>query len=194
MYVLQAEAYGCVKGLHRCIEWNYSSTGGASKQAMQQQQIPAWLQQAIDLLTFTVEEIESTPSLANTADKEALTANTFWHVSTQCCSHVARCISLLVVEMRLQQTCNLSQIYTACTCVLYYRKCSYRYHQRSHQQMQSIEQACYSRYTSRAPVHSLLARLRSKMTSTAQCTQLQKQSCFFLSLTIVGVLSLALVC
>eukprot|EP00953_Heterococcus_sp_UTEX-ZZ885_P012002 6914-Heterococcus_DN1.PRE.1 len=77
--IIEAEAYGCLRGLHRCIEWTYSSTGNASKQAMQQQQIPAWLQQAIDLLTFSVEKIESTPSLANTAGKEALTANTFWH-------------------------------------------------------------------------------------------------------------------
>jgi hypothetical protein len=101
IHVLQAEAYGCLRGLHRCIEWNYSSTGSASKKTMQQQQIPAWLQKAIDLLTFSVEEIESKPSLANIAGKEALTANTFWHVSTQCRSHVARCTSLLELEMRL---------------------------------------------------------------------------------------------
>jgi hypothetical protein len=74
--ILQAEAYGCLKGLHRCIEWNYSSSGGTK-----QQQIPAWLQQAIDLLTVSFEDIESKPSLA-AASKQALTANTFWHVST----------------------------------------------------------------------------------------------------------------
>jgi hypothetical protein len=102
--ILQAEAYGCLRALHRCIEWNYSSTGSASKHTMQQQQIPAWLQQAIDLLTFSVEEIERTPSLA-AAGKEALTANTFWHVSTQCCPHATH-----IMLLRIAYTATLPTI------------------------------------------------------------------------------------